>query len=616
MTQLKTAEQGQDSSSQLVPNLKPKDKKEKINFGYNLKVYLGLLSRYKWLFFALLLLGLLLEANVTADKFLFKMIIDNGTEFVNGSLSETAFMQLLILIAFLFGAVIVMRALLRWFDMHIINYLDANLMKDLKQKFFNHLLGLSHRFHTSHKTGSLISRLSRGGSAIERMTDMLVFTVLPILFQLVIVSGVIVYFSVVTAVVILITSISFLTYSFIVQQMQQSANLRYNKAEDFEKANIADFFTNTDSIKYYGKEEFIKTRFASISTRTSSAALANWGYYRWLDAGQSIILGAGTFFILYFPLQDFINNRITIGTLAFIYTLYGNLTGPLMSFVRGIRDFYRSMADFNSLFEYGKIENEVKDLPSAIRLKVKQGKIEFENVSFGYGKRKIVSNLNLKIPQGKKVALVGSSGSGKTTLIKLLYRLYDVNEGRILIDGKDIKKLKQESLRSELSIVPQECILFDDSIYNNILFSNPSASRDEVVNAMRFAQLDRFVSNLPEKENTLVGERGVKLSGGEKQRVSIARALLANKRILILDEATSALDSKTEHEIQNDLEKLMKNRTSIIIAHRLSTIMKADMIVVLDKGVISQRGTHDELMREKGTYRELWELQKGGYLQE
>jgi len=229
---------------------------------------------------------------------------------------------------------------------------------------------------------------------------------------------------------------------------------------------------------------------------------------------------------------------------------------------------------------------------------------------------KIFNNFNLKIKPNEKVALVGHSGSGKTTVVKLLNRLYDVDGGNIRIDEKDIREFKQESLRSETGIVPQEPILFDDTIYNNIKFAKPGAKRNEVMEAIKLAQLDRIIKNLPKKENTVVGERGVKLSGGEKQRVSIARAILADKKILILDEATSALDSQTEHDIQKALEVLLEGRTSIIIAHRLSTIMNADRIIVLDKGNIVEEGTHQNLIKKKGEYHKLWNLQSGGYLQD
>ena len=290
--------------------------------------------------------------------------------------------------------------------------------------------------------------------------------------------------------------------------------------------------------------------------------------------------------------------------------------GPMFGFTWGIRQFFRAMADFQDLFEYGKVESSIKDKSGAKQLSITKGEIEFRNIDFSYEKRKIFQNFSLKIPRNKKIALVGHSGSGKTTLVKLLYRLYNVDNGEILIDNQNIQDVKQESLRSEMSIVPQECILFDDTIYNNILFSNPKASKKEVLEAIRFARLDKVIKDFPNKENTIVGERGVKLSGGEKQRVSIARAILANKKILALDEATSSLDSETEYEIQRDLQKLMEGRTSIIIAHRLSTIMHADTIVVFKKGKIVQMGNHNKLINQPGEYKKLWNLQRGGYLKE
>ncbi|MBS3141552.1 ATP-binding cassette domain-containing protein [Candidatus Woesearchaeota archaeon] len=269
---------------------------------------------------------------------------------------------------------------------------------------------------------------------------------------------------------------------------------------------------------------------------------------------------------------------------------------------------------FNDLFAYGKIEREVKDKENAAELEIKKGEIEFRNISFDYGKRSIFKNFNLKINKNEKIALVGHSGSGKSTLVKLLYRFYDVNSGEILIDGKNIKDFRQESLRGEMAIVPQECILFDDTVYNNITFSRPDSIHNDVIKAIKFSQLDKIIEKFPKKENTIVGERGIKLSGGEKQRVSIARAILADKKVLVLDEATSSLDSETEFEIQKDLQELMKGRTSIIIAHRLSTIMRADRIIVMKEGKIVQIGKHEDLINLEGEYKKLWNLQKGGYI--
>ncbi len=589
-------------------------KHSSIDTRYNLKLYWSILREYKFLFFCLLFIILIIEAINLADKFLFKIIIDNGTQFINKTLPQTQLIHILLIIALIFIALIISKTVLRWYQLHLLNILDSELIANLKRKFFNHIIMLSYNFHTTHRTGSLISRLVRGGRSIESMTDDILFNFAPLIFQLLIVGSSILYFDWLPALIILVTIILFISYSYLIQQIQRKHNIAANDAEDLEKANISDFFTNIDSIKYFGKESRIIHTFHNISEQTKQKYRRFWDYYRWLEAGQALILGIGTFFVIYFPLLSVLHGTMTLGTLTFIYASYISMTPLIWGFVRGMREYYKNMADFESLFQYYKIENEIKDKPHAKPLTIQRGEVKFSNLTFGYHKRPLFTQFNLTIAPNQKVAIIGHSGSGKTTLVKLLYRLYDLKQGSILIDHHNIKDIQQESLRCELSIVPQECILFDDTIYNNIAFSNPKASRTDVFAAIKFAQLDKLIMNLPLKENTIVGERGVRLSGGEKQRVSIARALLANKKILILDEATSSLDSKTEHEIQTDLAKLMKNRTTIIIAHRLSTIMNADKIVVLHHGKIVQTGTHAQLIKQKGKYNELWNLQRGGYI--
>jgi ATP-binding cassette subfamily B protein len=591
-----------------------KKRTDKIDFSYNFKLYLSFLKPYTFPLVVLLFIIFVVESISVFEKFLFKMIIDKGSDFTTGILAADAFVAILLGIAIVFVIAQLVRVVGQWWRLHLVNIIESSSIADLKRKFFNHVLGLSYSFHTTHRTGSLISRIVRGGSAMERMTDSFIFNFAPLILQLVVATASLIYFDFVSAVVVMATIITFLGYNLIINNVQKSASLKANNAEDFEKASISDVFMNVDSIKYFGKELPVKERFARISEKTKKAFVKFWNYFRWLDSGQSLILGAGTLLLLYLSLIQFLNHQMTLGTVTFIYTVYGTLIGNLFGFVWGIRTYYRAMADLDALFRYSKIENEVKNAPDAKELKINEGEIEFRNVSFNYKKRKIFSNFSLKVPKGKKIALVGPSGSGKSTLVKLLYRLYDVNNGEILIDGKNINNFKQESLRSELSVVLQECMLFNDTIYNNIAFSNPKATRRDVLKAMKFAQLDKIVKTFPLKENTIVGERGIKLSGGEKQRVSIARAILANKKVLVLDEATSSLDSAIEHEIQKDLEKLMKNRTSIIIAHRLSTVMKADFIVVLDKGKLVQMSTHKQLVKQSGMYKKLWSLQKGGYL--
>jgi ABC-type multidrug transport system fused ATPase/permease subunit len=587
---------------------------ERIDFKYNLKVYLELLKKYRMLFVFLLVIVLIVEATYVADRFLFKVIIDNSTEYTTGTIGNAALIHILLIVALVYAGIVLIRVIGKWFMLSFVNQLEADLIRDTKIKFFNHIIALSHKFHTNNKTGSMISRLSRGGRAIERMTDIIVFNIAPLVFQLIIVSASLMAFDLMTGLVVFLSVIIFVAYSYVIQQIQKQSSMKANDVEDYEKGKIADIFTNIDSIKHFGKENYIKEKFRKITDETRFWTKKNWDYFRWLDAGQSIILSIGTFLLLYIPFIKFLNNEMSLGTIVFIYTVYGTLMNPLFGFVHGMREYFRVMIDFQSLFEYNKIEQEVKDKPNAQILHIKDGTIEFENVTFKYGQRKIFDEFTLNIPKNNKIALVGHSGSGKSTLVKILYRLYDVDEGTIRIDGIDIREVQQERLRSEMSIVPQECVLFDDTIYNNIAFSKPDASREEVLNAIKFAQLDKIIKEFPNKEDTVVGERGVKLSGGEKQRVSIARAILANKKILVLDEATSSLDSQTEHDIQSALEKLMKGRTTIIIAHRLSTIMRANRIIVLKKGQIVQSGTHKQLIKKPGEYRKLWNLQKGGYI--
>lgn len=567
---------------------------EKINFKQNFKEYLSYLKNYKLLIFLLVSVVLLTELKLIADRYIFKIIVDKGTDFSAGKLLAGDFLLILTVIGIIYVLIILFNTFLNWAEIHLLNRLDASTVYDLKQKYFKHILRLDNSFHTTHKTGSLISRLTRGGSAMERMNDSIIFQFGPLILELIMSIIALLYLDKIIALIIFVIIILFVSFSYIRQRMSDKSNIIANKTEDIEKGNIADFFTNIDSIRHYGKEDYIESRYNSLSTKTRKKAIIRDDYYRLTNAGQAFILTSGTLFLIYISISNFLNGQITLGTLTFIYTTYLGLMGPMSGFVSGIRNFSRAMADFQELFEYGKFQNAIKDKPRAEKINIKYGKIEFRNVSFNYGKRKIFENFNLKINANEKVALVGHSGSGKTTLVKLLYRLYDVDLGGIFIDDTDIKNFKQEFVRSELSIVPQECVLFDDTIFNNIKFSKPNASSAEVMRAIRFAQLDKVIKLFPNKENTVVGERGVKLSGGEKQRVSIARAILADKKILVLDEATSSLDSETEHEIQKDLKRLLEGRTAIMIAHRLSTIMSADKIVVMKNGKIVQMGKHQE----------------------
>ena len=592
-----------------------RQKRADLDVKYILKTYWSFLRKEKPLLTGLIISALFITIIGLYTRILYKTVIEKGEIFARGEMSASTFVESFIIIAIIWIIALILVAIIDWIKIHTLNKLETNMMFDLKTYFYNHILNLSHKFHTTHKTGSMIARIGRGSSAMERMTDFMAFQILTLIFEVIISGIALVYIDKTIGLVALISGIMFAFYHNTLQKIQRKRTLVTNSAEDIEKAMIGDTFTNIDSIKHYGKENIIQNKYSFLSNKTKNAQLSQWQIERPMNLGR-LIMNIGSLLILFIAIKSFINGNITLGALVFAWGTYWGLMESIRNFMQGLRGYHRSIADFHDLFQYGKIENDIKDVPNAKNMQIKHGIIEFNNVSFKYNQNELFKNFNLKVNQNQKVALVGHSGSGKSTLVKLIYRLYDLDKGEIIIDGKNIKDIKQKSLRSELSIVPQECVLFDDTIYKNISFSNPKATRREVLQAIKFAQLDKTIAKFPYKENTIVGERGVKLSGGEKQRVSIARAILANKKILLLDEATSSLDSKTESEIQRDLQKLMQGRTSIIIAHRLSTIMSADLIIVLDKGKIAQQGTHNQLINKPGIYRELWSLQKGGYLGE
>ncbi len=592
-------------------------KKNPIKYNEVFGKYCKYIWKYKWIFFILIFSVIIMQIANIIPRFLFKSLIDNGSLFISQELSKETFSGVLLNLLIVFVITNIILILFAYIRAHFLNKLEVNLVFDLKNKFFNHILSLDHDFHTTNKSGSLISRIGRGAGGIENFTDVIIFNFIPFFVQIFITGASLIYFNLLSGIVIGIISFSFIFYSIKIQKLEQKDKVIFNKSDNLEKGNIADIFTNIDSIKYFGKDEFIKQKYKKLSSDTKKKQYKYYSWFQLFDSGQNFILFVGTIAILYFPIIDFMKGNLTIGTLSFIYTTYISFLNGLYGLVWGIRGFYRSLTDLQDLFDYEKFSKTIVDKKNAPKLNVTYGNIEFKNINFKYDKNNnLFKNFNLKIPAKKTVAIIGKSGCGKSSLLKLLYRLYNLDFGNVLIDGQDISDVTQESLRNEMSIVPQEAILFDDTIYNNIKFARPSANKKEIENAIKSAQLEEFIKNLPKGYNTIVGERGVKLSGGQKQRVSIARAILADKKILVLDEATSALDSETEHEIQKDLFDLMKNRTSIVIAHRLSTIMNADLIVVMEKGKIIQMGNHRELITKGGEYARLWNFQKGGFLQD
>lgn len=592
--------------------------KKNIDYKNNIKEYWNIIKKYKYLVLLMIILVIIGESIYIGEKYLFKGLIENIEKFINLQIIQSELLHALIIIGVIFIFLVIIDAVNEWSQYKLIGKLDTSVDADIKRKYFNHIINLHYGFHTTHKTGSMISRLSRGTNAVSTMTESLIWQISPLIIQLTILIPAFTKLGSWQGLILGVTSVSYISYSlFISKVCYDKDRKKQNEMNDIEKANISDMFTNIESIKLFGKEKRVVSLFEKITGDVKEASLKAWRWWAWYNFGQVLIFGLGMFMIFFTTIKQFLNGAVTLGEITFIYTTFIGILGPLNRFSWGIRNLTRSLNDVQDLFEYSLLENEIKDIPGAKELKINEPKIKFKDVRFSYEDEKVLfENFNLEIPANKKVAFVGRSGCGKTSLIKLLYRLYDIDSGEILIDNKNISKVKQESLRESMSIVPQEAILFDDTIYNNIKFANPKATRKQILDAMKLAHLDIFVNSLPKKHDTIVGERGIKLSGGQKQRVSIARAILANKKILVLDEATSSLDSETEFEIQKGLATLMKNRTSIVVAHRLSTIMNADIIVVLDEGKVVQKGTHRELISQGGEYANLWELQKGGFLQD
>jgi ATP-binding cassette, subfamily B, heavy metal transporter len=599
-------------------------KKYEVNTKYNLKTLWSYLRKYKWLVFVIILIALALELTSFFDNFIFKFLVDKATEYSSGTVTMDGFISYLLIIlgVFIFVRGFVGAAL--WFArVKLFNRLEGRLMNDIEKSSFWHVLNLSYRYHLNKKTGSMISQFTRGVGKIEGLLDSIAFNFLGVFFRIVLSLGIIVYFDFTTALVMFLMITAFISSGIIITNKQRVPQNEANYREDILKQNISDVYMNIETVKYFGKEKRTQGYFALLSNRLKDARIKFWDIFSYYISIQNFIITIGTALMFYFSFKSFISGEMTLGTITLIFSAVWKLVPQLFGFLHGYRHFVRCNVDVSALFETFKEKNEVVDAPNAKDLKVKDGKVKFKNVYFSYPlnqqqqskQRKVIKNFDLNIRQNQKVAFVGPSGGGKTTMIKLLYRLFDIDQGQILIDGQDISQITQESLHNSMSVVPQEPILFDNTIWFNISYANPQASKKQVWKAIKFAQLDKFITALPKKEKTIVGERGVKLSGGEKQRVSIARALLADKKILILDEATSALDSETEREIQKDLEKLMKGRTTIMIAHRLSTIMKANTIVVIQKGKIVETGTHKQLTNKRGgLYRRLWSLQAGGRL--
>lgn len=479
-------------------------------------------------------------------------------------------------------------------------------------KVFEHLHSLSLRFHLDRQTGGVSRDIERGTRGIGFLLNFTLFNILPTLLEIGLVTAILLKkYSVWFAIITLITLVIYIIFTLFITEWRMVVRRTMNDLDSKANTRAIDSLLNYETVKYFGNEQYEANRYDNHMEHWESAAVRNQTSLALLNSVQSVIIAIGITALMLLAADQVAKGRMTVGDLVLVNVFMIQLYMPLHFLGFVYREIRNALADMEKMFSLLDEDREIADAPDAAVLQVGSGEVRFEQVRFAYAPdRQILFDVNFAIPAGHKVAVVGASGAGKSTLSRLLFRFYDVQQGRILVNGQDIRGVTQTSLRAAIGIVPQDTVLFNDTIYYNIAYGCPGSSREEIIAAAQAAHIHDFIESLPQGYESMVGERGLKLSGGEKQRVAIARAILKNPAILIFDEATSALDSKSEKAIQAELRAIAQNRTTLVIAHRLSTVVDADQILVMDKGRIAERGTHRELLAHNKLYAQMWNLQK------
>ena len=479
-------------------------------------------------------------------------------------------------------------------------------------RVFGHLHALSLRFHLERQTGGVSRDIERGSRGISFLLNFMLFNILPTLLEIglvaiILLSNYDIWFSI----IIFSTLVAYIALTLVVTERRMIFRRTMNDMDSKANTRAIDSLLNYETVKYFGNESWEAERYDEHLKNWETAAVRNQTSLAALNAGQSGIIAIGVTLLMLLASDGVVKGSMSLGDLVLVNAFMLQLYMPLHFLGFVYREIKHSLADMEKMFALLTEREEIKDKSDALDLVQGDASVRFENVNFSYeSNRQILFNMSFDIPAGHNIAVVGHSGSGKSTISRLLFRFYEVTSGRILVNDQDISNITQKSLRATVGIVPQDTVLFNESIYYNIAYGRPEASCEEVFHAAKSAHIHDFIESLPEKYKTKVGERGLKLSGGEKQRVAIARAILKGPKILIFDEATSALDSRSEKAIQGELKRIAANRTTLTIAHRLSTIADADQILVMDKGRIIERGSHQELLAARGFYFHMWELQQ------
>jgi ATP-binding cassette, subfamily B, heavy metal transporter len=509
------------------------------------------------------------------------------------------------------GLRVLMAVLTQWRD-GIFAGVAMHAVRKLAYRTFVHMHELSLRFHLERKTGGLTRVLERGRSGIEVIVRMVILQLVPTIVEVTLLMGVLLWkFDWRYVLATMITVVVFMYYTYLATEWRIEIRRKMNESDTEANTKAIDSLLNYETVKYFGSEEREALRYDRSMARYEQASVKTYTSLAVLNTGQAIIFTGGLTATMLMCAIGVRSGHNTVGDFVMVNAMMIQLYQPLNFMGMVYREIKQAIIDIEKMFSVLSRNPEIKDAAGARPLVVTAGNVRFEDVRFSYDpERPILKGLSFEVPAGKTVAIVGPSGAGKSTISRLLFRLYDVSGGRILIDGQDIRNVTQSSLRASIGMVPQDTVLFNDTIRYNIRYGRWDATDAEVEQAATLAQIDPFIRMSPKGYETQVGERGLKLSGGEKQRVAIARTVLKAPPILLLDEATSALDSHTEHEIQEALERVSRNRTSLVIAHRLSTIVGADEIIVLDQGRIAERGTHAQLLATDGLYASMWNRQR------
>lgn len=485
-------------------------------------------------------------------------------------------------------------------------------VRTIALKVFRHLHALSLRFHLNRQTGGMTRDIERGTRAVGSLISYTLFNILPTLVEIALVLGYLVtHYDIWFTVITVVALVTYISFTIFITDWRTHFRRAMNDLDSKANTKAIDSLLNYETVKYFGNEDYEAKRYDEGLQRYESAAVKSQTSLSLLNTGQSLIIATAVTLILWRATQGVIDGKMTLGDLVLVNAFMIQLYIPLNFLGVIYREIKQSLADMEKLFSLLDQNREVADAPDARPLQTHGAEVRFNNVEFSYDpKRQILFGVDFTIAAGTTTAVVGHSGSGKSTLSRLLFRFYEVNQGSITIDGQDLRAITQDSLRHAIGIVPQDTVLFNDTIEYNIAYGKPGATHEQIVAAARAASIHDFVESLPDGYATMVGERGLKLSGGEKQRVAIARTLLKNPAILIFDEATSALDSKAEQAIQQQLKEIARNRTTMVIAHRLSTVADAEQILVLDHGRIVERGTHQSLLAANGLYAQMWQRQQ------